>query len=75
LIKVEMSGWPAKGGTWAISRRSTHRSVIARVIGRWHSAITLPLVVAAECLETFRKNISQSIGNAGYFSQGLAAFN
>jgi hypothetical protein len=24
-----MAGWPAKGGTWAISRRSSHRSVIA----------------------------------------------
>jgi len=26
-----MAGWPAKGGTWAISRRSAHRLVIARV--------------------------------------------
>jgi hypothetical protein len=69
-----MAGWPAKGGTWAISRRSSHRSVIAHFIGRWHGAITLPLVVAAECLKTLRKNIAQSIGNTGYFSQGLAAF-
>src|SRR5579862_3529039 len=30
-----MAGWPAMGGTWAISRRSTHRSVIAHLIGRW----------------------------------------
>jgi hypothetical protein len=30
-----MAGWPAKGGTWAISRRFTHRSVIALLIGRW----------------------------------------
>jgi hypothetical protein len=44
------------------------------LIGRWRSAIMLPLVVATECLKTLRKNISQSIGNTGYFSQGLAAF-
>jgi hypothetical protein len=69
-----MSGWPAKGGTWAISRRSTHRSVIAPRIGRWRNARTPPKVVATECLKTLRKNISQSIVNAGYFSQGPAAF-
>jgi hypothetical protein len=32
-----MAGWPVKGGTWAISRRSTHRSVIADLIGRWRN--------------------------------------
>jgi len=26
-----MAGWPAKGGTWAISRRVLHRSVIVRI--------------------------------------------
>jgi hypothetical protein len=69
-----MTGWPAKGGTWAISRRFIHRSVIAPLIGRWRSVTTLPKVVAAEYIETLRKNISQSIVNAGYFSQRLAAF-
>jgi hypothetical protein len=64
-----MAGWPAKGGTWAISRRSSHCSVIAPFIGRWHIAITPPMVVASECLKTLRKNIPQSIVNAGYFSQ------
>jgi hypothetical protein len=64
-----MAGWPAKGRTWAISRRFTHRSVIAHFIGRWRSAMTPPVVVAADCLKTVRKNISQSIVNAGYFSQ------
>jgi hypothetical protein len=64
-----MAGWPAKGRTWAISRRSTHCSVIAHFIGRWRSAMTPPVVVAADCLKTLRKNISQSIVNAGYFSQ------
>jgi hypothetical protein len=43
-------------------------------IGRWHSAMTPPMVVAAEYLKMFRKNISQSVVNTGYFSQGLAAF-
>jgi len=38
-------------------------------IGRWHSAMTPPMVVVAECLKTLRKNISQFIVNAGYFSQ------
>jgi hypothetical protein len=36
--------------------------------------MTLPLVVAAECLKTARKNIPQSIVNTGFSSQGLAAF-
>jgi hypothetical protein len=44
------------------------------LIGRCHVEITLPLVMATECLKTLRKNIPQSIGNTGYFSQGLAAF-
>jgi hypothetical protein len=43
-------------------------------IGRWHSAITPPMVAAAKCFATRRKNISQSLVNAGYFSQGRAAF-
>jgi hypothetical protein len=38
-------------------------------IGRWHRAMAPPMVVAAECLKMLRKNISQSIVNAGYFSQ------
>jgi hypothetical protein len=36
--------------------------------------MTPPMVVAAECLKAVRKNISQSIVNAGYFSYGPAAF-
>jgi hypothetical protein len=43
-------------------------------IGRWHSAMTPPMVVAAKCFTTRRKNISQSLVNAGYFSQGPTAF-
>jgi len=69
-----MAGWPAKGGTWAISRRSAHRLVIAHFIGRWRQAMTPPMVVAAEWLKTLRKNISQSIVNAGYFWHRPAAF-
>jgi hypothetical protein len=69
-----MAGWPAKGGTWAISRRSAHRLVIAHFIRRWRSATTPPVVVAAERLKVLRKTISQSLVNAGYFSQGPAAF-
>jgi hypothetical protein len=69
-----MAGWPRKGRTWAISRRSTHCSVIAPFIERWSTAMTPPKVVAAECFTTLRKNISQSIVNAGYFSQDPAAF-
>jgi hypothetical protein len=69
-----MAGWPVKGGTWAISRRFAHRLVIARFIGRWRSAMTPPMVVAAECLKMRCKNISQSIVNAGHFSQGRATF-
>jgi hypothetical protein len=69
-----MAGWPAKGGTWAISRRFAHRLVIAHFIGRWRSAITPPMVAAAKCFTMRRKNISQSLVNAGYFSQGPAAF-
>jgi hypothetical protein len=60
-----MAGWLAKGGTWAISRRSADRLVIAHFIGRWRSAMTPPVVVAAECLKTVRKTISQSIVNEG----------
>jgi hypothetical protein len=36
--------------------------------------MTPPLVVAAQCLKAARKNISQSIVNAGYSTQGSAAF-
>jgi hypothetical protein len=36
--------------------------------------MTMPLVVAAQCLKTARKNISQSIVNTGYFAQDFAAF-
>jgi hypothetical protein len=43
-------------------------------IGRWHSAVPLPMVVAAKSFTTRRKDISQSIVNAGYFSQGSTAF-
>src|ERR1700722_2237147 len=69
-----MAGWPAKGGTWAISRRSAHRSVIAPLIGRWQNAMSPPMVAAAKCFTARCKNNSQSIVNAGYFSQGPAAF-
>jgi hypothetical protein len=44
------------------------------LIGRWRSAMTPPMVVAAECFMTLRKNISQSIVNAGYFSLDPQAF-
>jgi hypothetical protein len=43
-------------------------------IGRWRSAMPPPMVAAAKCFTTRRKNISQCIVNAGYFSQGPAAF-
>jgi hypothetical protein len=33
-----------------------------------------PMVAAAKCFTTRRKNISQCIVNAGYFSQDPAAF-
>src|SRR5579862_5904259 len=36
--------------------------------------MTMPLVVAAQCLKAARKNISQSIVNTGYSAQDLAAF-
>jgi hypothetical protein len=48
--------------------------VIAALIGRWHTAVTPPKVVAAESLTARRKNISQSIVNAGYFPQCQAPF-
>src|SRR5277367_4397122 len=67
-----MAGWPAKGGTWAISRRFTHRSVIAHFIGRWLRAMSPPKVASAECFTAFRKNILQSIVSTGYFPQGFA---
>jgi hypothetical protein len=69
-----MAGWPAKGGTWAISRRSAHRLVIAHFIRRWRSALTPPMVATAKSFTTRRKNISQSLVNTGYSSRSLAAF-
>jgi hypothetical protein len=60
-----MAGWPVKGGTWAISRRSTHRSVIADLIGRWRNRNPAAKVASAERLTTLRKNLSQFIANAG----------
>jgi hypothetical protein len=69
-----MAGWPAKGGTLAISRRSTHRSVIALIYLTLAQPQCCGQRLSRQNFATFRKNISQSFGSAGDFSQGLASF-